>query len=179
MAKLFTLDEYRCVDPPEKLWRVTHGNSQSRWDHEGLIAADGSRVFHDEVELKEAIQHHIDWWINWAAQREKRDPPAYIHEIDTTYLPLGVEILDMELLMIKLDIENPYSAHELLFLHCIPARCIVRSRTVLGTQDDTRPAYGAGWPGGIDLDDGSDSEESAEEHNRNDDLLKMMEGLWE
>jgi hypothetical protein len=117
-------------------------------------------VFHDEDELKEAVQHHINWWssrpsrflsvfsdenhaVNWAAQREKRDPPAHIYEIDTTCL-LGARILDMELLMTNLDIENPFSAHELLFLHCIPARCIVR-KTVSGTQQHDTPYLGDGW----------------------------------
>lgn len=161
-AEPFTLDEYGCVDPPKRLWRVTHGNSQSQLDHDGNhLAADDSRVFHDEVELKEAVQHHIDWWssrpscflsvfsdenhaANWAAQREKRDPPAYIHEIDTTLL-FGVQVLDMELLMDKLEIEHPYSAHELLFLNYIPAHCIVHTRTVSGTQQHHTRYLAGGW----------------------------------
>ncbi|KAH6641328.1 hypothetical protein F5144DRAFT_599974 [Chaetomium tenue] len=231
MAEPFPLDEYRWTGHPRKLWRVTHGNSQSRWDHGDLLAADDSRVFHDEAELKEAVEDHINWYssqpscflsvfndenhaVNWAAQRGRRDPPAYIHEIDTARLPIDTEILDMELLMDKLGIENPYSAHELLFLHRIPSQCIVRSRAVSGTQHETSSSedtwwqttieqeettgfdfsefplydsdedyydsegleYGYGWGG---YDDRYDSDESAEERNRNDDLLKMIDGLWD
>jgi hypothetical protein len=47
---------------------------------------------------------------NWAKQRENRDPPVYIHKISTARLPsFGTYVLDIELLMAKLDIYHPYS----------------------------------------------------------------------
>ncbi|AEO66279.1 1e3bdfa8-175f-46d9-90fe-025104075a22 [Thermothielavioides terrestris] len=189
MAKPFTLDEYKRY-LPARLWRVTHRLSQSRWHQGDLVAADQSRVFNNEDELKEAVQKHVNWWCsqpscflsvfsdphharNWAAQR---DPPAYIHEIDTARLPIGTDILDMGVLIAKLGIKNPHPAHELLFLHRIPSECIVDTSEASNFQYrfGARSHYWA-----VDPVDAYDSDDSIEERNRNDDILKMIEGLWE
>lgn len=255
MAEPFSLDDYKCVELPEKLWRVTHGNSQSRWDkHTGhLVASDQSRKFYNKAGLKKAVESHINWWgpkpscflsvfsdkdhaRRWAAKCEKKHPPAYIHEIVAECLPGGPSIvLDMEMLMAKLDIKNRYSAHELLFLHRIEYWSITTSRPLSRRHDLDRSYaprellepqgmkvaprgkriphtdYSVDLEGNLDyinrlepdnfyVSDGrldhtgssshddafglgdsyvSDESESAEERNRNDDMVKMAEGLWD
>ena len=155
MAKSIDLSDYQCVELPRRLWRVTHGNSQSRWEKDTghLVAADQLREFHNGRGLKEAVEEHINWHSSepscflsvfsdedharkWAAQREKKNPPAYIHEIDTTRLPVSAYVLDMEVLMAKLDIKNPYPAHELLFLHRIPVWSVSSSGALLEPELD-------------------------------------------
>ncbi|KAK4182528.1 hypothetical protein QBC35DRAFT_509825 [Podospora australis] len=56
-----SLDKYRCVDRPKKLWRVTHGNSQSRWHQRDIVAANHLLEFSDEACLKDAVENHLNW----------------------------------------------------------------------------------------------------------------------
>ncbi len=117
-----------------------------------LVAVDKLSKFHDEDELKKAVEKHVDWYsgqpscflsvftdenhaCNWAKQREDRDLSVYIHEISTARLPFfGTYVLDIELLIAKLDIYHPYSENELLFLHRIPSWSIVATKTPSGDR---------------------------------------------
>ncbi|KAL7940604.1 hypothetical protein V8C42DRAFT_337087, partial [Trichoderma barbatum] len=56
--------------------------------------------------------------------------PVSVYTIDTTNLPDGVSLLNMESLQAALNITYKYSAHEFLFLHRIPAQCIVTDRSL-------------------------------------------------
>ena len=152
----FNLDAYKCVNFTGKLWRVTHRNSQSRWDKSSfqMVAADTSRKFTSEASLKEAVEAHIDWGSrkpscflsvfsdeyharSWASLL---NPPVYIHEIETTYLPIGpCLVLDVKLLMADLDIEHRYPDHELLFMYRIHSGDITTSKTLSGEPDPDRP----------------------------------------
>ncbi|MBE3043948.1 hypothetical protein IMZ48_15520 [Candidatus Bathyarchaeota archaeon] len=152
----FNLDTYKCVNFTGKLWRVTHSSSQSHWDRSTfhMVAANDPGTFPNKASLKEAVEAHIDWksrktspflsvfsdegharqWALW------RNPPVYIHEIDTTHLPTGPSILlDMEVLMAELKIKHEFPKHELLFLHRIPYGLIKTSETLLGKSDPDRP----------------------------------------
>lgn len=135
MAQLF-----ECTDPPKLCWRVTHLGTQSRRDpRNGDHLASATVVIDDVFALRRAVEAHIDWHnstpscflsvfsderhaYNWAAQRY---PPVSVDTIDTTNLPEGVSFFNMESLKAALNITYKYSAHEFLFLHRIPAQCIV------------------------------------------------------
>ena len=152
MAPAFDLGRYECTPLPEKLWRVTHGNSQSSWENYtgDLVAADLTLLFYDKAKLQEAVQAHVDWnkgsprscflsvftnenhAFNWASLVDQRRAykPVYILEIETARLSVDPKtmsgaVLDMEVLKDRLGIENPWSKHELLFLHRIPSDAIV------------------------------------------------------
>lgn len=155
-APPFHISHYRCVNLPPRLWRVTHGTSQSRVVNGDIVAADAPRQFRGKAKLKQAVEYHVVWnsdqpsssflsvfsdedhaWY-WAKQRCNRSDEVYIHEIDTsrlsgnTFLLDDVYVLDMEVLMAKLDIVNQYSAHELLILNRIPSKAIIRTRRPSG-----------------------------------------------
>ena len=150
MAQTFDLGRYECAHLLGKLWKVTHGNSQSFWEnHTGdLVAANQSLSFHNQAELQKAVQKHVDWGrrsppscflsvftsenhaFNWARIVDRDKKPAYILEIETARLTvdpgtMSGAVLDMEVLIDRLGIENPWSEHELLFLYRIPSDAIV------------------------------------------------------
>ncbi|KAH8802520.1 hypothetical protein F5884DRAFT_860883 [Xylogone sp. PMI_703] len=203
MAEPFNLHAYKCNHLPNMLWKVIHSGTQSRQDPhtKDLTASDNTRIISNILELKQVVEAHLDWWNrqpscflsvfsderharNWAKQRERTSSQVYIYQIDTRNLPTDAYPLDLDLMKVRLSITNP-STHELLFLHRIPAQAIV-GKTDLGEifekEADAKhyaarpfdPSYH--WVD--DLYGYYDSDEECEEHNRCDDILKMIEGDW-
>jgi hypothetical protein len=60
MATPFDLSDYKCVNLPARLWRVAHGNTQSRMVNRDLVAVDKLRNFQDEDGLKKAVEEHVN-----------------------------------------------------------------------------------------------------------------------
>ncbi|KAL2255625.1 hypothetical protein VTK26DRAFT_2985 [Humicola hyalothermophila] len=201
------LDQYRRVDLPRKLWRVTHRNTNSRIQDGDMVAADPERELRNALDLKNAVQNHINWRSrqpscflsvftdadhahNWAW---KTRAPVRIYEIKTDSLPASTYILDVEVIVKTLNIDYRYSANELLILHRIPLSAITsqsladwaRARYCVVDVNST-PFDRCQIPSGhVHSDssefegDDSNTDDSAEEHNGDDDLVKGMEGsLW-
>lgn len=143
----FDLNEYKCANCLRYLWRVIYPGSQSQRDPTtgSIFAADRIRTFSDESELKDAIIEHIDWYSrepscfistfddeqharHWARRLYDRgEENIEIHKISTTLLPLGALLLHMTSLTARLHIHHPHADHEVLVMHCIPSRSIMRT----------------------------------------------------
>ncbi|KAI1400005.1 hypothetical protein F4819DRAFT_463096 [Hypoxylon fuscum] len=209
MADILNLSIYKPASLPKRLWRVTHSGTQSRKDPiTGDLIASSSLRIGDNLVLKEAVEAHVNWSSrlpscflsvfsdeqhgrNWARKRRNREtgPSAStsIDVIDTTRLPSGVHVLDMNLLMARLNIDHPSpDHHELLFLHRIPAQCILSEEEIeaIREQEVETERYAARasnpdyhWV--PDLQGYYDSNEECELHNANDDMINMIEGNWD
>ena len=127
---------------------VTHSKSRSQRDPVtgGLVASDNTREIFNMSSMKQAAEEHSDWGFRqpswflsvfsdeqharmWAKQRARTQNPGsivevYIHEIDTTSLPPDAYVCHAASLSAKLDIVNPYSTDELVFLHRIPVHSL-------------------------------------------------------
>ncbi|KAI0528366.1 hypothetical protein GGR58DRAFT_496221 [Xylaria digitata] len=204
MAAIFDLNTYKCTYLPETLWRVTHSQSQSRQEPftGDLVASDSDRQISDKLSLKRAVEEHFNWGsrrpscflsvfsseqhaLKWARKRETAIGTVYIHEIDTTRLPVGTYVFDAVSLVTSLDIAHPHSTNELIFLHRIPGKCLRSTLSLydIEEQEVEACAYAARpfnpkYHYVPDLNGWYDTDEECEEHNRSDDIIKMMEGDW-
>lgn len=128
---------------------------------------------------------------------------VYLHKIDTTKLPADTYVFDAVSLTSKLDISQPYSSDEFIFLYRIPSESLSHTRS-LGEIEE-QGTYGIVTNSGTSSADGQteaevrhyaarpfnpdyhyvpelngwyDTDEECEELNRADDLMKMIEGDW-
>lgn len=152
--KPFDLSDYACSskDLPFVLWRVTHSNTQSLWTHsfsspgrQDTLARDYNRPITTELELRQAVEAHIDWCENkkpscflsvlsdedharnWAAKCKGYPDNCYIQRIDPGLLEGHAFVFNMTTLKKRWNLNYPFDEHEYLILHHIPAECVKKT----------------------------------------------------
>ncbi|EED23177.1 hypothetical protein TSTA_066280 [Talaromyces stipitatus ATCC 10500] len=192
------LERFRTFDLP-KLWTVTYPWRQASYAGNGdLVASDTTLKPQTEAELKQAVEHHLDWYNsgpscflsmfsdwrhcrNWASQRG--DAGVYIIEVDITQLNHSY-VFQAKHVTSELGILYSRSLeHEYFILHRIP-RNAMKSRISLGEAEerDADIRYGKRRPFNPclhwvdDLHGYYDTDEECEMHNANDDIMDLLEG---
>ncbi|EED23178.1 hypothetical protein TSTA_066280 [Talaromyces stipitatus ATCC 10500] len=144
------LERFRTFDLP-KLWTVTYPWRQASYAGNGdLVASDTTLKPQTEAELKQAVEHHLDWYNsgpscflsmfsdwrhcrNWASQRG--DAGVYIIEVDITQLNHSY-VFQAKHVTSELGILYSRSLeHEYFILHRIP-RNAMKSRISLGEAEE-------------------------------------------
>ncbi|KAF5009711.1 hypothetical protein FDECE_4057 [Fusarium decemcellulare] len=194
------LDSYRCTEPPQFLWRVTHSGSQSSWLNRDMVSSNDKRTFKDSSEFKEAVCGHSNWnscrrscfmsafsdyghaW-NWAQQRKRRHKSIRILKIDVAQLSTETCLFNMAHLISELRFTYSFPKHEYLILHRIPAQAMVDVEFLDTPQYDVQAPYAFRHNFMVDyelrhppvicqLDDSSDE---GEDKNEVDELNEMMQ----
>ncbi|KAF2181490.1 hypothetical protein K469DRAFT_520708, partial [Zopfia rhizophila CBS 207.26] len=188
-------DYFRTVE--RRFWRVQHAESRAESTSCGdIVASNTTTILRTCVDLKEAVERHLDWGcripssfisvfgdrkhaINWAIaarnRQEKRREysPVHVQEINAAYLD-DVYVLDLGRIVRELDISCENVEHEYIILYHIPTHAL-ESITDVAILEERDPRYH--WVD--DLHGYYDTDEECEEHNANDDLIKMIEGDWD
>lgn len=156
MAEAFDLSIYKAAWLPPRLWRVSQRISRVNITHG---AADLTRTFSNESELKAAVEAHRDYdnrqtcflsvfdcvlcaqrWAEIIQRHDDSAPPddVYIHTIDTTKLPDDVCVFDIQVIRKSLGIVRAFLHNEShIFLHRIPKQAVVEVQGLSQIQAET------------------------------------------